>query len=133
MITVNQETFNKVAEQAKAKSLHSIRWTNAIKKASDVVNNLEMPFIWWNTTEQSLLISSENSSNIYEIKADGVCQCQAYTNGNPCWHRALWRLMARYEEEQKAVALATVITKPRYNESEKSRIELEALELFVAG
>ena len=42
-----------------------------------------------------LLVLSE-SGEIYRV--NGVCQCKAFANGQPCWHRAAARLIERYNE-----------------------------------
>ncbi|MGH9944475.1 MAG: hypothetical protein ACRD9R_19170 [Pyrinomonadaceae bacterium] len=46
-------------------------------------------------TGQSLLMLSE-SGEIYE--ANGVCQCRAFAGGQPCFHRAAYKLVKRYHE-----------------------------------
>jgi hypothetical protein len=43
----------------------------------------------------ALLVLSE-SGEIY--RANGACQCKAYANSQPCWHRAAARLVKRYNE-----------------------------------
>lgn len=70
------------------------RWVNAIAKATlEIENN---PFLTWQSETNSLLIWSQNSSEIYE--ANGVCQCKAFEQGYPCYHRAAARLIQRYLE-----------------------------------
>lgn len=70
------------------------RWVNAIAKATvEIENN---PFMTWQSENNSLLIWSQKSSEIYE--ANGVCQCKAYLQGYPCYHRAAARLIQRYLE-----------------------------------
>lgn len=70
------------------------RWVNAIAKSTiEIENN---PFMTWQPENNSLLIWSQKSSEIYE--ANGVCQCKAYLDGYPCYHRAAARLIQRYLE-----------------------------------
>jgi hypothetical protein len=45
----------------------------------------------------ALLILS-GSNEIY--RANGTCQCKAFSHGQPCWHRAAARLIERYNEAQ---------------------------------
>jgi hypothetical protein len=43
----------------------------------------------------ALLILS-GSNEIY--RANGTCQCKAFSHGHPCWNRAAARLVKRYME-----------------------------------
>jgi hypothetical protein len=81
MQQVVQEAFNKVSD--------SRRWQTAIIKAKQQIE--ENPYLHFDG--QALLILSP-SGEIYT--ANGSCQCRAYTNGQPCWHRAAARLIERY-------------------------------------
>jgi hypothetical protein len=69
------------------------RWINAIGKAT--VEFESNPFIAWDAENRHLTIWA-NSNEIYE--ANGTCQCRAYLEGFPCYHRALARLIQRYFE-----------------------------------
>jgi len=80
------------------------RWVNAIAKGVKLLED-RGEFITWMPEDKSLLIWSD-SNEIYA--ANGVCQCQAYTNGLarrnkpfPCKHRALARLVRLYHELQE--------------------------------
>ena len=42
------------------------------------------------------LVILSDSNQVYE--ANGTCQCKAYMQGQPCWHRAAARLVQRYHE-----------------------------------
>jgi hypothetical protein len=55
-----------------------------------------------------------------------VCQCQAFTHGQPCWHRAAARLVRRYHEAQ-AVSVATKIAAARRAAFEKAKREMDEL------
>lgn len=68
------------------------RWIKAIGKAT--VEFESNPFLAWDSDSKHLIIWSK--SNVYE--ANGTCQCKAYFEGNPCYHRALARLVQRYFE-----------------------------------
>ncbi|HEV2802431.1 MAG TPA: hypothetical protein VGW12_18315 [Pyrinomonadaceae bacterium] len=81
MLEVIQEAFDKVA--------NSRRWQIAIAKAKQQIE--ENPYLHFDG--DALLILSP-SGEIYT--ANGTCQCKAYTNHQPCWHRAAARLVARY-------------------------------------
>lgn len=70
------------------------RWVNAIAKATvEIENN---PFMTWLPEEKHLVIWSQKSSEVYT--ANGTCQCKAYLQGMPCYHRAAARLIQRYLE-----------------------------------
>lgn len=91
MLSLNQERFSQVVETALANTVDSKRWSNAIVRA--VVEIEVNPYMEW--TNGTLLILSP-SNEIYE--ANGSCQCKAYEQGFPCWHRAAARLIQRYNE-----------------------------------
>jgi hypothetical protein len=44
------------------------------------------------------LIILSPSNEIYE--ANGACQCRAFKNHQPCWHRAAARIVERYQERR---------------------------------
>lgn len=69
------------------------RWINAIGKG--VVELEQNPFLSWNADSRHLVIWS-SSNTVYE--ANGTCQRSAFAKGNPCYHRALARLIQRYME-----------------------------------
>ena len=83
MEEVIREAYNKVGDNR--------RWQTAIVKAKQQLES--NPYIHFDGA--ALLILSE-SNEIY--RANGTCQCKAYQNGNPCWHRAAARLVQRYAE-----------------------------------
>jgi hypothetical protein len=71
------------------------RWINAISKAVvEIEENGD--FMTWLDGSQSLLIWSQKSNNIYT--SNGVCQCRAFEQGSPCFHRAAARLVRIYKE-----------------------------------
>jgi hypothetical protein len=82
MQQVIQEAFNKTS---------NLRWQKAITKArAELESN---PFMHYDG--HALLILSP-SGEIYS--ANGACQCKAFANNHPCWHRAAARLVERYTE-----------------------------------
>jgi hypothetical protein len=90
------ETLVSVQQQFESNQLSEgvyKRWIKAIGKATvEFENN---PFLSWNFDSKHLIIWSK-SNEIYE--ANGTCQCRAYLDGQPCYHRALARLVQRYFE-----------------------------------
>lgn len=90
-MNLNTETLQRVCGDALAAAEKMPRWQNAIKKAEQQL--LENPLI--SEVDGLLLIASE-SGQIYNVGT--TCECQAYQNGKPCWHRAAWRLVQRYNQ-----------------------------------
>jgi hypothetical protein len=97
----NKDLFGKVIAEALVKvdgksslqAWEKMRWVNAITKAVCQIEDFGA-FMDWQEENQTLLIWSDKSNNIYE--ANGVCQCQAFEMGQPCWHRAAKRLVESY-------------------------------------
>jgi hypothetical protein len=90
-MNLNEEKLAKVVQDAFDKVAGSRRWQTAIVKAKRQLE--ENPFIHFDG--EALLILSP-SNEIY--RANGVCQCKAFEQGVPCWHRAAMRLVQRYME-----------------------------------
>lgn len=91
MIQLNQQRFERIVEAAFNKT-SNLRWQTAIVKAKQQIE--ANPYLTWQG--DALLILSP-SNEIY--RANGVCQCKAFRNGKPCWHRAAARLVKRYNEQ----------------------------------
>jgi hypothetical protein len=90
------ETLVSIQRQFESNQLTEIsfkRWINAIGKAA--VEFETNPFLSWDSDSKHLIIWSK-SNEIYE--ANGTCQCRAFEQGLPCYHRALARLIQRYFE-----------------------------------
>jgi hypothetical protein len=83
MQQVIEEAFNKVSGNR--------RWEVAIVKAAQQIES--NPYLHFDG--DALLILSP-SNEIY--RANGVCQCRAFAQHQPCWHRAAARLVKRYSE-----------------------------------
>lgn len=77
-----------------------IRAVNAIAKATARIQS-SGSFMDFDRELDRLLIWSD-SNEIYEINANGLCQCQAAVHGHLCWHRAAKRLLTKYFEAQEA-------------------------------
>ncbi len=91
----NTDKFNTIVKDALAKSANFPRWQNAINKAVTQIS-LNGDFMTYDETENYLVIWSQDSDKIYS--ANGVCQCEAYKRGVPCWHRSAARLVRLYLE-----------------------------------
>ncbi len=93
---LNQDTLAAViadaVSKASAATTNSKRWINAIARATvELESNPHMTF---NHDSHSLLILSPASGAVYE--ANGTCQCRAFEQGQPCWHRAAAKLVVNY-------------------------------------
>jgi hypothetical protein len=91
MLSIDQNRMRQVIQEAFDKVSSSRRWQTAIAKAKQQIE--ENPYMHFDGA--GLLVLSD-SGEIY--RANGTCQCKAYTNGQPCWHRAAARLVQRYNE-----------------------------------
>ncbi len=107
----NQELFGKVIAAALAKVELTVtdartksRWINAISKAAVEIEENGV-FMTWQEDDQSLLIWSQKTNNIYT--ANGVCQCRAFEQGSACFHRAAARLIRLYLETAQAASVQT--------------------------
>lgn len=95
--TINTELLETIASEA-IKSLENStrtdakRWQAAIRKATNELQS--NPF--WNYDGIELVIMSETSNAIYT--PNGVCQCKAYLQNQPCRHRSMHRLLTRYTQ-----------------------------------
>src|SRR5262245_15022471 len=101
---INIQKFNEVAKAAKAKT-NNKRWIAAIDKAvAGVISG------WWVITELAdcVAVTTETSKTSF---ANGVCQCESFKNGQPCKHRALYRLIDLYNEKEQATPPAPRITR----------------------
>ena len=92
MLDVDQDKMRGVAQAAFDKAAGNRRWELAIARALRMIE--DNPFMQW--SGEALLILSP-SGGIYD--AGRICQCAAFVNRLPCWHRAAVRLMKRYAEE----------------------------------
>ncbi len=91
MMNIDETRMLRVIQEAFDKVLGSRRWQTAIAKAKQEIE--ANPFMHFDG--QSLLILS-SSDEIYSV--NGSCQCKAFANNQPCWHRAAARLVQMYSE-----------------------------------
>jgi hypothetical protein len=92
------DSLSKV-EQTVANIQTKKRWINAIAKAVVEIEENGV-FMTWQEEDHSLLIWSQISNQIYT--ANGVCQCRAFEQDAPCFHRAAARLVRLYMEMETA-------------------------------
>lgn len=125
----NKDRFGKVIAGALAKveltvtnSVDKKRWINAISKAAVEIEQNGI-FMTWQEDSQSLLIWSQRSNNIYT--ANGVCQCRAFEQGSPCFHRAAARLVRLYMEPEAAPAPVKEVNEIPYLKNTKEPIRVE--------
>jgi hypothetical protein len=98
MLNLNSSTLQQVAEKAAHDAAQHPRWLQAIARA--IVEISDNP--WIERGELHGLVIGSPSGNVYS--ANGVCQCQAYLHGQPCWHRAAARLVRLHDEREAAAA-----------------------------
>lgn len=98
----NQQLFGKVIADALAAvennsnltSGNRLRWINAIGKAAANIESTDF-LMTWQPEAQTLVIWTVGTTNqVYET--NGVCQCAAFLNGQPCWHKAAKQLIKNY-------------------------------------
>lgn len=91
MVNIDQSRLQRVTQEAFDKVVGSRCWQTAIAKAKQQLE--ENPYIHF---DGSALLILSPSGEIYS--ANVTCQCKAYQNHKPCWHRAAARLVERYNE-----------------------------------
>ena len=114
----NKELFGKIIADSLSKVELTVkdaqtkkRWINAISKAAAEIENNGV-FMTWQDDEQSLLIWSQKSNHIYS--ANGVCQCRAFEQNAPCFHRAAARLVRLYIEAENNPAPVNEMSRTGY-------------------
>jgi hypothetical protein len=77
------------------------RWINAIAKAAAVILEENGEFLHWEPEQEILHFWSPDSNEIYQVTDE--CQCPAYLQSipQPCYHRAMRRLIKNYFEYLK--------------------------------
>ncbi len=98
------DALSKVEQTADAQTKK--RWIRAIAKAVVEIEENGC-FMTWMQDDKSLLIWSQKSNQIYT--ANGVCQCRAFDQGSPCFHRAAARLIRLYLETESVPVQAEEI------------------------
>jgi hypothetical protein len=91
MMNLDASRMEQVIQGAFDRASNLPRWQTAIIRAKQQFES--NPYMHFDG--HALLILSP-SGEIYS--ANGSCQCRAFANGQPCWHRAAARLVERYRE-----------------------------------
>jgi hypothetical protein len=86
MLNLDPTTLSDIADQTMQQAARHPRWLAAIKRA--VCDPVENPYI---ARQDNYLLIPSSSDKIYP--ANGVCQCEAFQRGFPCWHCAAARLV----------------------------------------
>ena len=93
MLNIDQNKMREVIQAAFNKATGNRRWETAIVKAQQIIES--NPYVHMQADGSLLMLSDSNE--IYEVKSNH-CPCKAFRNGQPCKHRALYRLLTRYSE-----------------------------------
>jgi hypothetical protein len=125
----NKDRFGKVIAGALAKVELTVtdaqtkkRWINAIAKAAVEIEQNGV-FMTWQDEDHSLLIWSQKSNQIYS--ANGVCQCRAFEQGSPCFHRAAARLVRLYMEPETDPAPVKEVNEIPFLKTTKEPVRVE--------
>ena len=92
MLNVNADRMQQVIQAAFDKVTGNRRWQMAIARAKQIIES--NPFVH---LDGDTLLMLSDSNEIYEVRA-GFCPCKAFSQGQPCKHRAVRRLILRYNE-----------------------------------
>lgn len=76
------------------------RWIKAIAKACAIILEGDTAFLHWDALTNTLYYWSPESNEIYQSSYD-MCQCAAFLGSNPCYHRAMSRLVKNYFDLQQ--------------------------------
>jgi hypothetical protein len=125
----NKDRFGKVIADSLGKIEQTVpdaqtkkRWINAIAKAAAEIEQNGV-FMTWQSEDHSLLIWSQKSNNIYT--ANGSCQCRAFEQGAPCFHRAAARLVRLYMEMENAPVQIKEVKEIPYLPNTKEPVRVE--------
>lgn len=92
MMNIDQNRMQQVIQDAFNKVTGNRRWEMAVARAAQQLES--NPYLHF--ADGKLLMLSD-SNEIYEV-TDKACTCKAFRQGQPCKHRAIVRLMQRYNE-----------------------------------
>ncbi|MBA3241166.1 MAG: hypothetical protein H0T60_08055 [Acidobacteria bacterium] len=96
-MTIDHERMEHVVGRALIKVAGDMAWSGAITRAA---RELEWnPYIHWDG--DTLLVLSD-SNELYTVGKG--CRCKSSQWKKPCWHRALARLLLRYDEASSVLA-----------------------------
>jgi len=96
---INWTVMGAVIEAAEVATLTSNSpkkqcWLNCLHKAAEVLSSNA----YWYWEDELLVIVSQSKKHIYTVTRKGHHEgCEAYSNGKPCYHRALRKLLELYE------------------------------------
>lgn len=76
------------------------RWIKAIAKAAALILEGDTAFLHWDSLSNTLYYWSPESNEIYQSSGE-TCQCAAFLQAKPCYHRAMSRLIKNYFELQR--------------------------------
>ena len=89
---INRTAVARALAQARAECVGHVAWMNAINRAA-----LNLESCRWQFDGDTLVIASASSERRYTVTAEG-CECKAYLEGKPCWHRAARLLLVKAAE-----------------------------------
>ena len=125
----NKDKFGKIIADALAKIELTVtdagmkkRWINAIAKATAEIEANGV-FMTYQPEDHSLIIWRQKSNNIYT--ANGVCQCRAFEQGSPCFHRAAARLVRLYMELEMSAITHKEVKEITYLKNTKEPVRVE--------
>jgi hypothetical protein len=96
-LNLNPTTFAEVVEKASHDAANHPRWLQAIARA--IVEISDNPWIERNPNGHGVIIGS-TSGEAYS--ANGTCSCKAFEYGQPCYHRAIARIVRLCDEKEAA-------------------------------
>ena len=90
---VNRKAMGKALAQARKVCANNRPWLNAVNRAA-----LNLEACPWQFDGDTLRIASATEGGTFHrVDAHG-CDCRAFQKGQPCWHRAAWRLLCKAAE-----------------------------------
>ncbi len=100
--SISRQTVAAALRQARIEAAEHKAWINAINRAA-----LNLESCVWQFDGETLVIASASSNKRYTVTQYG-CECRAFADGWPCWHRAARRLLIKAAELAKQLhAVAT--------------------------
>jgi len=97
MLSLNPTTLNAVVEQASHDAAAHPRWLSAIARA--IVEISDNPYIARNPNGHGVIIGSASGQ---AYSANGTCSCESFKFGQPCYHRAIARIVRLCDEREAA-------------------------------